>query len=64
VTVWQDGTPLWNVENVRAEYDDGDCQWSVNDDSRELTPRTATIYVHDEPISQSPSRSAIRGNTP
>lgn len=59
VTIWQDGTQLWDIQNVNTRYADGDCQWSVNNYSSGLTPATATIYVDDAAISQSPIRSAI-----
>jgi polysaccharide lyase-like protein len=50
VTVWQDGTLLYDVPNVRTRYSDGDCQWSVNNYSDGLSPNTATLYIDDAAI--------------
>lgn len=54
VTIWQDATQLWDIQNVNTRYADGDCQWSVNNYSSGLTPATATIYVDDAAISMTP----------
>jgi polysaccharide lyase-like protein len=54
VAIWQDGTQLWDIQNVNTRYADGDCQWSVNNYSSGLTPATATIYVDDAAISMTP----------
>jgi hypothetical protein len=53
VTIWQDGTQLWDIRNVNTRYADGDTEWSVNSYSNELTPAAATIYVDDAAISTS-----------
>jgi hypothetical protein len=50
VTIWQDGTQLWDVPNVQTRYADGDCSWSVNNYSNGLSPARATIYVDDAEI--------------
>lgn len=50
VTIWQDGTQLWDIQNVDTRYADGDCAWSVNNYSSGLTPATSTIYVDDAAI--------------
>ncbi len=51
MTFWQDGVQIFDVANVQTRYADGDCQWSVNNYSSGLTPRTATIYIDDAVIS-------------
>ena len=51
VAIWQDGTQLWDIQNVDTRYADGDCAWSVNNYSSGLTPATATIYIDDAAIS-------------
>lgn len=53
VTIWQDGTQLWDIRNADTGYADGTTQWSVNSYSTGLTPATATIYVDDVAISTS-----------
>jgi hypothetical protein len=58
VAIWQDGTQLWDIQNVNTRYADGDCQWSVNNYSSGLTPATATIYVDDAAISTTPFGNA------
>jgi hypothetical protein len=63
VTIWQDGTQLWDVQNVDTRYADGDCQWSVNNYSSGLTPATATIYIDDAAISTAPIQSGINITT-
>lgn len=50
VTIWQDGTLLWDVHNVNTRYADGDCAWSVNNYSSGLAPATASIYIDDAAI--------------
>jgi hypothetical protein len=51
VTLWQDGKQLFDVANVRTRYDNGDCQWSVNNYSDMLQPTTSSIYIDDAAIS-------------
>lgn len=53
VTIWQDGTLLIDVDDVRTRYANGDCQWSVNNYSSSLFPNPATIYIDDCAISTS-----------
>jgi hypothetical protein len=54
VTVWQDGTQLWDIANVQTRYgySDAECSWSVNNYSNGLSPSPATIYVDDAKICQ------------
>jgi hypothetical protein len=51
VTVWQDGTIIFDKNGVKTKYSDGDNQWSVNNYSSGLTPSTAAIYSDDSAIS-------------
>jgi hypothetical protein len=51
VTFWQDGAMLFYVPNVQTRYEDGDCQWSVDNYSDSLQPAQSTIYVDDAAIS-------------
>ena len=50
VTFWQDGVQILDIPSVQTRYSDGDCQWSLNNYSSSLSPRTATIYVDDAAI--------------
>jgi hypothetical protein len=51
VTIWQDGTKLFDVSGVRTRFPDGDCQWSVNNYSGgPVDPSPTTIYVDDAAI--------------
>jgi hypothetical protein len=52
ITVWQDGTMLFDVGGVRTRYPDGDTQWSVNNYASGIHPDPATIYVDDATISR------------
>jgi len=51
IRVWQDGVQLYDVQNVNTRYADGDCQWSVNNYSDQVTPSPGTIYIDDAAIS-------------
>jgi hypothetical protein len=51
VTVWQDGALLFDVPNVPTRYADGDCQWSVDNYSDGIGPKTASLYIDDAAIS-------------
>jgi hypothetical protein len=50
IIVWQDGTKLFDLRNVRTHYPGGDNEWSVDNYAQNLTPSTATIYVDDAAI--------------
>jgi hypothetical protein len=50
VTFWQDGTQLFDVQNVQTRYGNGDCQWSLDNYSSGLSPSTSTIYIDDAQI--------------
>jgi hypothetical protein len=50
VTFWQDGTQLFDLQNVRTRYSDGDCQWSIDNYSSGLSPSPAVIYADDAQI--------------
>jgi len=54
VTIWQDGTQLWDIATVQTRYgySDAECGWSVNNYSNGLSPSPATIYVDDAKICQ------------
>jgi hypothetical protein len=52
VTFWQDGTQLFDVQNVQTRYSDGDCQWSVDNYSDGVTPSPTAIYIDDAAIVQ------------
>jgi hypothetical protein len=51
VTFWQDGVQILDVANVQTRYPDGGCEWSLNNYSSSLDPRSADIYVDDAAIS-------------
>jgi hypothetical protein len=50
VTFWQDGVRIFDVANVQTRYPDGGCEWSLNNYSGSLDPRSAVIYVDDAAI--------------
>jgi hypothetical protein len=50
VTFWQDGVQIFDVANVQTRYPDGGCEWSLNNYSGSLDPRSAVIYVDDAAI--------------
>ena len=50
ITVWQDGTQIFDEDHIRTKYADGDNQWSVNLYSDGLSPNPAVIYIDDAKI--------------
>jgi hypothetical protein len=68
VTFWQDGVQLFDVPNVQTRYANGDCQWSVDNYSDNLSPIPATFYIDDAAISTNTAVTsiplAISGGTP
>ena len=52
LTIWQDGTLLWDLNGVKTRYPKGDQRWSVNNYSDKLWPNPATIYIDDAVISR------------
>jgi hypothetical protein len=50
VALWQEGTLLFDLQNVQTRYSNGDCQWSINNYSDEVVPSPTVIYVDDAEI--------------
>jgi hypothetical protein len=50
VKVWQDGTLLWDVENVQTKYSGGVTEWSVNNYTSGLEPQPAYFFVDNAEI--------------
>ena len=50
VKVWQDGTLLWDVQNVRTKYPDGATEWSVNNYTSGLGPQLAYFFIDNAEI--------------
>ena len=51
LSVWQDGTLLWDLTGISTKYADGDQQWSVNSYADGVTPAPVVTYVDDARIS-------------
>jgi hypothetical protein len=51
ITVWQDGVQIFDEDQTRTRYPDGDNQWAVNLYSDALSPNPSTIYIDDATIS-------------
>ena len=51
LTVWIDGTLVWDFQNVRTKWPDGDQRWSVNNYSNALDPPVLTTFIDDARIS-------------
>jgi hypothetical protein len=69
VTIWQDGTELFDLANVQTRYSGGDCQWSVNNLSDGIKPSPATFYIDDavigttsSPVPPTPSPLTVTTN--
>jgi hypothetical protein len=57
ITIWQDGTLLWNITGVQTRYPDhegGVTEWSVNNYSNGVTPTPTTLFIDDAEILQPP----------
>ena len=54
MTVWQDGTQLFDMDQIKTKYTDGDQRWSVDSFSNWLNPNFVTLYVDDAAVSTTP----------
>jgi hypothetical protein len=52
IQIWQDDVEVVDLEGVRTRYEDGDCQWSVNNYGTGVIPSPVTIYVDDAAIAR------------
>lgn len=53
VTIWQDGTLLWDITDVQTRYPDsqgGVTEWSVNNYSNGVTPAPTSFFIDDAEI--------------
>jgi hypothetical protein len=53
LTVWQDGTQIYDLDQVNTKYPDGDNRWSINAYAADVHPMPFTVYVDDAVISTS-----------
>jgi hypothetical protein len=51
ITVWQDDIQLYDLQNVRTRYPDGDTSWQVNLYGQNIIPEPSVIYIDDAAIS-------------
>ncbi|MCC6456103.1 MAG: hypothetical protein IT328_14205 [Caldilineaceae bacterium] len=51
IAVFQDGLLLFNMTDVRTNFEGGTLSWSVNQYGRTLTPNPNTLYIDDVVIS-------------
>jgi len=51
ITIWQDDVQLFDLQNVRTRYPDGDTSWQVNLYGQNILPQPTIIYVDDAAIS-------------
>jgi hypothetical protein len=54
VKVWQDGTLLWDVQNVQTRYVGGVTEWSVNNYGSGLDPQPAYFFIDNAEIGRIP----------
>lgn len=64
IIVWQDGTRIYDVANVRTRWPRGDQRMSMNAYSNGLAPPVATLYVDDAAISTTRVHGRRAGSTP
>ncbi|MDI3340766.1 MAG: heparin lyase I family protein [Sphaerobacter sp.] len=62
VTVWQDGTLLFDVTGVQTNYDGGRVSWGINSYSSGLSPSPTVIYVDDVMMSTAPITPSVAGS--
>ena len=55
ITIWQDGTKLFDVANVQTRYANGNCQVSFRNLSDSISPSPAVLYLDDVSITTSGS---------
>jgi hypothetical protein len=53
ITVWQDGVQIYDMDNVKTKYPDGDNRWSINAYGAGISPMPFTVYVDDAAVSTS-----------
>lgn len=53
ITIWQDGAQLFDLDQVRTKYQNGDQRWSVDSFSNWLDPSFVSLYVDDATVSTS-----------
>jgi hypothetical protein len=51
IAIFQDGMLLYNMNNIRTNFDGGTMSWSVNQYGQGLTPNPNTLYIDDVIIS-------------
>lgn len=51
IKVWLDGTLLFDLQNVRTGYDNGDMRWSVNNYSNGLSSYPYSVWIDNASIS-------------
>ena len=67
VTIWQDGTLLWDITGVQTRYPDsqqGLAEWSVNNFSNGVTPAPTTLFIDDAEIRLDDADFGIRRKHP
>ena len=50
VTVWQDGVQIYDLDNIKTKYPDGDNRWSINAYGGGISPMPFTVYVDDAAV--------------
>jgi Polysaccharide lyase/CARDB len=50
LTIWQDGTQLYDMVNVKTKYPGGDQRWSVNNYSDGVSPNPTSLYLDDATV--------------
>jgi len=51
ITIWQDDIQLFDLQNIRTRYPDGDTSWQVNLYGQNILPQPTICYVDDAAIS-------------
>ena len=50
LVVWQDRKKIFELNDIRTKYPDGDCQWGINNYGINISPEIVKIYVDDAVI--------------
>lgn len=57
VIVWQDGTQIYDLQNVNTVWSDNTIYWSLQNYADTILPHPATIYIDDARIGKGPAGS-------
>ncbi len=64
VIVWQDGTQIYDIQNVNTVFADNTLYWSLHNYTDYILPNPETIYIDDVRIGKGPAAAATPTSSP